>query len=301
MASPQDKTISAVPERSLPRSPVASPWRRRVRSLIFLGLATALHGLVFVVPWPETEQAEVPEPEVLLEPEPPAISVAQLPPESSELASKVTETAEKSTLPNQSTPKPERQTPTRPDPTPQTPEAGTNEPEEDGGDPNISDLPLETGLEQPNSGNPVTVPSLEERLQDPGSYVKDGEPTDALTISVSSIPAWTGLMEVQLGFLPEPITLHPLEFSIDYALSCQNPLIVPPAKGTLGMVLGEDNEILMEPYTLSSSGYSLLDEQAKEKAKEQDIIEQITANKSEPRPGYFTLEFTVNTDSSNCP
>ena len=309
MKSPTDQTThnsKASPQRLLAKS----KWGRRVGSFIFLGLATALHGLAFVVPWPDAEPVEAPE--VVLEPELPAISTSQLPPGAPEPKSQATEAAAKSALPNQAAPARQAST-NRPDPSPQklAAEAAETEETNESGDtenPNIGDLPPETGLGQSTGGDPLTVPSdpltapsLEERLQDPTAYVKDGEPTGQRTISISAIPAWTTLIEGQLGFLPPPITLHPVEFSVDYALNCQEPLSVAPEKGTLGIVLGESNEILMGPDTLGTSGYSLFDEQAEEQVQHQDIIEQITATKSEPRPGYFILEFTVNTDASNCP
>lgn len=293
MKSLTDQTTD--PKTSPQRSPVPSQWGRRVGMFIFLGLATALHGLAFVVPWPDAEPVEAPETEVVLEPELPAISVSQLPPDLPEPASLASETAKKSTLPNQAAQASPRQTPTnQPSSSTQKPAAATPETEEvnkpnEAENLNLGDHPPEAGTGQ--------------------LLVQDVMDQDLLTANPEN---GTELRNLQQKFTKEAANsqsisedevvqnLSPTQRSL---LICDSELDSNflPKKILVGIMLDPANtDIRYGPQVMASSGSQQLDNLAKEETEKAIATLAPEHDVADWHKAYFIL-FTVDTDTSNCP
>ncbi|MBD2257748.1 hypothetical protein [Pseudanabaena sp. FACHB-2040] len=236
----------------------SSPKRRKIK--LFLGAplllaSLAFHGLVLSLPMPgeETEEEAVVEPG---SPEAPldAIQVSRLPsaatrpdPPSNEASTKAK-------------PPPTAAQPAAPTATPapaqaQAPAPVQAEPEQQA----AADPPPPSDLE-PLPAEPPP-PTLEERLRDSSSYTPNNLAKEAAGTSdftnwyLAALSTQGDGSSLEMG----DKGLEPLR--IQYPLNtCLTPA---PVEGGLGVVVNPDGTVNREPEILASTGYDVLDDQAK--------------------------------------
>lgn len=280
---------------------VAKPAPRRLWYVGGLVAVSALvHGLLLAIPLPEQPTVEEPEPEEIEILQSQAMDVARLPevaaptqPPTKAEASAQAETPRQRTEPE--TPKNQPQQQQRPP----RPEDAKSQP-----DPLSTVEELSTDDTGTPEGAPAgdSEPTLAERLQTPGAYVRDGNSVG----NVSELFGFGGTGENQITPWLTKVNdeWHPNDppesklngpaftFTIEYQLNeCDHPLRIPPQTGYLGVVVDVNNTVLLEVETLGSSGYTLLDEQAKDELP--NHLNQLEARAVETA---YLVAFNVNYD-----
>ena len=239
--------------------------RKLSRSGLFLGLTVCsllLHGVLLGLPWPEVEFSEEatspspPDPEL-------AMDVAILP------SGTLQQPGSEESAPTEQPPDPPAATPER---SPQTtsPQAAPSSPpaELDQRPPTplpitepppppsspVDELPPESGSSDPLESDPVTPPTLQERLQDVGAYQHDG--TKNLGVGVITEGAtWAVAGQTY------PSKADTLELPYELGDTC---LDNAPLRGTLMVVVDEVGNFMRGPEVISSTGYDVLDDYAED-------------------------------------
>lgn len=281
---------------------VAKPAPRRLWYVGGLVAVSALvHGLLLAIPLPEQPTVEEPEPEEIEILQSQAMDVARLPevaaPESPPAKTEASAQAEplrqrpEPEIPQNQPQQQQQQRPPRPEDVNQRPDPLGN----------VEQLPENNG--EGNASGPAPnnqEPTLAERLQNPGAYVRDGSPVGDLNelfgfggSGQDQIAPWLTKVNEASPREPDPkISRISLSFTIDYQLNeCDHPLRIPPQTGYLGVVVDANNTILLEVETLGSSGYTLLDDQAKEELP--NHLDELEARTVETA---YLVAFSVNYD-----
>ncbi|MBE7385324.1 MAG: hypothetical protein F6J95_028485 [Leptolyngbya sp. SIO1E4] len=231
------------------------PW-----AMVLVVIASAgLHGLFLSLPWPQ-ESAESPEPLTPELEETAVMDVAILP--SDALTPPVAEDLEPSTpadTPEQSTQNsapdigtqpPEPPPPALdPDESPEPPPPSEN-PETDPS----NDLPIDPGTTDLTEPTP-SVPTLDERLGDLEEYTFNGSKILGDGVMGTELLKWVAPGQV----LPDKV--DPIEVPYLLGDRCLDPA---PISGVIVLVVEPDDSIREGPEILSSTGYEILDEKAKE-------------------------------------
>lgn len=239
--------------------------------LLLTTASVAVHGLLLGLPMPSQEIADEPE-SLPLNPTR-VMDVAVLPPttqaneeadeEPQPAAIKPEESVRRSPQPPQT---PTAPVASEPEPLPETdPTAPSDaadtalDTSDEEGDP-LDGLPIDQGsgaLTEHTTNEPL---SLEEQLQDLNAYQYDGRK------SLGFLEANTELLQWGVGDQTLPSKVEPLEVPYRLADQC---LDTAPELGLLVVVLNPDGTIARGPEVISSTGYGVLDEQAKAIVTEQ--------------------------------
>ncbi|NEQ44907.1 MAG: hypothetical protein F6K00_15610 [Leptolyngbya sp. SIOISBB] len=236
--------------------------RKRSRSGLFIGLiafSVLAHGVLLGLPWPEVEfNPEVADP-VLEDTSESAIEVAILPagtvqrsdegePTSTEPASESAESVV-ARSPQPASPQSAPPPPPDPDQIPPTP-LPTPEPPTDPTD----ELPPESGSSGLSDPDPVTPPTLEERLQDVAAYQHDGTKNLGSGV-ITEVANWAVAGQTY------PAKADTLELPYELGDTC---LDNAPLRGTLMVVVDEVGNFMRGPEVISSTGYDVLDDYAED-------------------------------------
>lgn len=228
--------------------------KRWLQPLLLL-FAIALHGLVLTLPMPDLTKKEAPEEPTPKEitPRPEAIKVARLP---------RVKPDEKPVPPIEEQPVQPAQPEPEPDPEPEPP-APESKPAPEPPAPTPDSLP-----EPDPPTTPAPPPSLDERLQDFGSYMYAPEGTDFVSFG-SQQNLWLEQLRDKgrqnlpdVGSFASPLRLNDDPLEVDYPLDeCLDP---EPQDPSFGVMLTDAGDLLEDPFLLQSSGYSVLDDKALE-------------------------------------
>lgn len=263
----------------------------------FTTASLALHGLILGLPSPDNSPPEPLEPSGSRQNL--AIDVTVLPPDG--LNPEVTPESSAAAAPRSPTARPiteERTPPPAPNPVPTAPPpsvsspapavpppvttalstapaATGNEPEPSSTPPSpdepslpatnpdaIAELPPEPGVPTITEPEPLTPPTLAERLHDPSAYQYDG--------SRKNLDEAVAPMELMNWVVPGqvlPSKLSPLELPYQLGDTC---LDTPPMRGLMVVVLNAEGTFLRGPEMISSTGYAVLDEQALAQVQDDD-------------------------------
>ena len=258
-----------------------------------------VHGLLLAIPLPEAPETEEPEPDEIEIIQEQAMNVARLPqvavPEETPPAA-AAGSAEPARQPPQ-TQAPQTQAPqnrpqaSQPSQRPPRPEDLDQQP-----DPLSQVEQLPSGGGDNSSGSNQEL-GLQERLETPSAYVKEGSAVSISDFSFNQVLIdWTQKLQDD-GNSPAPKIDKPyLTFEIEYQLdACQHPFKEgPPQTGYLGVVVDANNTILSEVDILGTSEYPILDAQAKDElGNHLDGLPARTQNTA------YLVEFNVNYNS--CP
>ena len=132
-------------------------------------------------------------------------------------------------------------------------ETDTSIPVEEGSE-SLEDMPVDPGSTKLSQLEPPSPPTLTEQLQDPAAYQYDGRK------SLGFIEATQALQDWAPEGQPLPSRTDVMEIPYQLNDQCLTPA---PSPGLLVVVAASDGTFLDGPNVLSSTGYSLLDEQAK--------------------------------------
>jgi hypothetical protein len=296
----QEPSLSDASPSSAPSTAkgVKAGLPKRCWQLGALVVASALtHGLLLAIPLPETPETEEPELEEIEIIQEQAMNVARLPQVAVPEAAPPKAAAARNAEPAR--PQPQTQAPqNRPQESQPSQRPPRPEDIDQQSDPlsNVEEVPTGGGGNSSNSDQELT---LQERLQTPGAYIRDGSPVRDSADLFGFGSSRTDLVSPWLSKLndaepgddndPEPKLTISLEFDIEYQLDeCEHPLKIPPLKGYLGVVVDANNTVLNEVETLGSSGYSLLDDQA-----EQEFENHIDRLSDRSRSTAYIVAFNV--------
>ncbi|MEM1280385.1 MAG: hypothetical protein AAGG53_10295, partial [Cyanobacteria bacterium P01_H01_bin.152] len=268
--------------------PTPLKLQKQSRSRLFGGLIACsllAHGLLLGLPWPAVEFSQEameppPDPESVMDV---AILPSEtLPPPANEEstlaeppANPATEAPSSAVAPSsesdpiESTAPPPELNPNTPPTLPVTePPLSSN---------SIDGLPSEPGSANLSETNPITPPTLQERLQDVTAYEHDGTKNlgdDAFIIA----QAWA------VAGQPFPAKADVMQLPYELGETCLNN---PPLRGTLMIVVDATGHFMRGPEVISSTGYSILDEQAKAMMQSREYT---LSNPDEPRAYSVDIE-----------
>ncbi|HEY9736834.1 MAG TPA: hypothetical protein V6D06_11145 [Trichocoleus sp.] len=138
---------------------------------------------------------------------------------------------------------------------PQTPAPAASEAPPDTPEPESSDEPDEPDVLL----TPEAPLTLAQRLEDPNSYTFNNS-VKAAEVATSDYMDWYFKTLDQVGSTLASGTPNLTPLRIPYlSTTCLDPA---PAEGRLGVVVDDKGAVSQPPYVLSSTGYSILDEQA---------------------------------------
>jgi hypothetical protein len=263
---------------------------KRCWQLGALVVASALtHGLLLAIPLPETPETEEPEPEEIEIIQEQAMNVARLPQVAVPEAAPPKAAAARNAEPAR--PQPQTQAPqnrpqaSQPSQRPPRPEDVDQQP-----DPlsNVEEVPTGGGGEE--TGDPAGAggePTLEEKLADIAYYQWDGMDSDAREKAGRD----RSFEYFNQGIIPTKLN-NEEALKLPYLLGeCLNQ---PPSKGSLLIQVSADGEVEIKDV-LVSTGYEVLDEQAKE-----EILAGQYAFQSGDQVAYYALDVEIEYEEAGC-